>query len=55
MGCIGQIGWHIGRGAAEFNTPAHMTNIFHIEKNHVSKDYLVSRSKTLEVSYYERT
>ena len=26
---IGQIGWHIERGAAEFNVSGHSTNIFH--------------------------
>ena len=28
MGYIGQIGWHIGRGA-EFNMAVYLTNIFH--------------------------
>ena len=30
MEYTGQIGWHIGWGAAKFNMSAYLTNIFHI-------------------------
>ena len=29
MEYTGQIGWHIGRGAAELFMPAYLTNMFH--------------------------
>ena len=68
MEYIGQTGWLIRRGAAEFKMPAHLTNIFHIgrltESYKIfiipsilifSSRYLDFSGKTIRLSYHGRT